>query len=111
MNSSDNHNWQQRLQELEVEIADETVKPLEKLQSFNAPDPNSWKTEILPRVQQWFANLPKVGKIIVGAVTLMVSFSILRTVLQLISAVISLAILAVVLYLVYQFFIASDSSA
>lgn len=111
MNGSDHHNWQQRLQELEVEIADETVKPLEKLQNFNATNLNSWKTELLPRLQQWFANLPKTGKIIVGVMALMVGFSILRTVLQLISAVISLAILAVVLYLVYQFFIASDSSA
>jgi ABC-type uncharacterized transport system permease subunit len=110
MNGSDNHNWQERLRELEAEIADETAKPLEKLRKFNATQSNTFKTETLSRVQNWFANLPKAGKIIVGVAALMVGFSILNTVLKLISAVISLAILAVVLYVVYQFFIASDSS-
>lgn len=111
MNSPNNHNWKQRLQELEVEIAEETAKPLEKLRNHNSFESNHFKTKILPKLQNWFTNLPKIGKIIVGVVALVVGFSILNTIFKLISAVISLAILTAVLYLIYQFFIASDSSA
>ncbi len=102
MNRPNNQDWQQKLKELEIEIDTESVKPLQKLSES--------QQDRLNKVKNWFSDLPKGGKLIVGAIALIIGFSLLRITLQLISALITLAILAVVLYFVYQFFIASKPS-
>ncbi|NET91193.1 MAG: hypothetical protein F6K45_24390 [Kamptonema sp. SIO1D9] len=114
MNSQDNQDWQRKLQELEKEVNrdyssrqsynPEPGKPLQH-HSETSPDLSGFITEL----RNWFNSLPTAGKVAVVAVAAIVGFSLLRTVLQLVASLISLAILGVVLYLLYKFFIAPQS--
>lgn len=64
---------------------------------------------LLTQVTQWFESLPSPGKVAVVIISALVGFSILRNVLQLVASVLSLAILGVILYLVYKFFVTPKS--
>lgn len=64
---------------------------------------------VIERVANWFNSLPRGGKVAVVIIATVVGFSILRSVLQLVASLISLAILGVILYLVYKFFITPRS--
>ncbi len=63
----------------------------------------------LNRVAIWFNSLPSLGKVVVVIVGLSVGMSLLSSVLQLVASLISLAILGVILYGVYKFFITPQS--
>lgn len=63
----------------------------------------------LNRVAIWFNSLPSLGKVVVVIVGLSVSISLLSSVLQLVASLISLAILCVILYGVYKFFVTPQS--
>jgi hypothetical protein len=60
-------------------------------------------SSIVTSVKNWFDTLPKVGKIVVGVVGLMIAFSLLKTVLSIVQLAFSLAILGVIGYIVFQF--------
>ncbi|HAG83799.1 MAG TPA: hypothetical protein DD379_14060 [Cyanobacteria bacterium UBA11162] len=64
---------------------------------------------ILNQVSQWFNTLPTVGKVVVGIVGVSMAFSLLRSVFQLVASLITLTLLGTILYLVYKFFITSQS--
>ncbi|MEC4984903.1 MAG: hypothetical protein SAJ37_04190 [Oscillatoria sp. PMC 1068.18] len=114
MNSQENQNWQQKLQELEKEVNQDYSSPT----SYNSEPGKPLQTQsetsadfsdAIAKLQNWFASLPTAGKVAVVAIAAIVGFSLLRTVLQLVASLISLAILGVVLYLLYKFFIAPQS--
>jgi len=113
MKSSDNSNWQQRLKELEVEV--NQTKPATEVK-FTVPeplrvmsDPAQYRT-LIDRILPWFNNLPQGSKVIVAVVGALVAFIVLRSVLQLVVAAASLAILGIIFYLVYRFLIAPKST-
>ena len=62
------------------------------------------------RLISWFYHLPVIAKLIVVVVGFVVSFAMLQAVLKLIASVISMALLAGLVYLGYNFFVAGNSS-
>ncbi|MFP4007351.1 MAG: hypothetical protein ACLFV6_04995 [Spirulinaceae cyanobacterium] len=112
MNSQNQQDWQKRLQELEVEVQ-QTPDRQSQNQTSNTATRNETSIEWQAKWQQittWFSNLPTIAKVIVAIVTLSVSFSLLKMVFQLVSALIGMAFIGAVLYGVYRFAIAPQSS-
>ena len=121
MNPPENQNWQRRLQELEKEINQSTFRQTEN--STENPHPTSkpkdWEqvsgntTQILQirlnQIKTWFNNLPRGGQLAVGALGVIVGFSVVNTVLKLVASLVSIAVLAGLIYLFYKFFIAPQS--
>lgn len=116
MNPQENREVERRLKELEIELNQNSssrpikVEPGQPLQA----DPNdseitSQITKTVFKVTNWFKGLSDIGKIVVVVVAILVGFSLLRTVFQLVTALISLAFLGVLLYLAYKFFVAPRS--
>jgi anti-sigma-K factor RskA len=109
MKPADNSNWQQRLQELEVEV-NQTAPATEV--KFTLPEPLKAITDpaqyqnLIDRLLPWFNNLSQISKVVVAVAGALVAFVVLRSVLQLVAAAASLAILGIILYLVYRFWIA-----
>lgn len=90
MSDSQNNN-QKTIAEIEAELLNSI--PI-KQKTFSS---------IVTSVKNWFATLPKVGKIVVGVVGIMIAFSLLKTVLSIVQLAFSLAILGVIGYIVFQF--------
>jgi negative regulator of sigma E activity len=111
MNPQENRDYERRLQELEMEadskthpsIDDRIGQPLQR-QVNNQPEKS-----VLNQVANWFNSLPRGAKVAVVIIATLVGFSILRSVLQLVASLFSLAILGVILYLVYKFFVTPQS--
>ncbi|NJL90269.1 MAG: hypothetical protein HC916_11130 [Coleofasciculaceae cyanobacterium SM2_1_6] len=128
MKSSNNSNWQQRLQELEAEVnqsSGQTSTPNNGQNNNAESTPGNYTSYTIPeelkamtnptryqpfldRTLVWFKALPQVGKIAVVVVGAFVTFSVLRSVLQLVAAIASLAILGILLYLGYKFLVATQ---
>ncbi len=58
----------------------------------------------------WFYHLPAIAKLVVVVVGIFISFAMLQAALKLIASVISMALLAGLVYLGYNFFVAGNSS-
>ncbi len=56
----------------------------------------------------WFFELPSAGRVAVLALAVVVGFSLLRTVLEVVASLVSLTLLLLVAYVVYKIFIAGD---
>ena len=93
-------NQQRKLEELEAEI------------NQSASPPADSPIEPLPQrsLQDRWNSLPTLGKGAIAAIALFVAFSLLTTVLRLVTSLLSVAVLGVVLYLLYKFLIAPRSS-
>ena len=109
MNSSDNQNWQRRLEELEVEVNQSTssnnrgqtrtVHP--QVEVDNIPSISGG----LNKARDWFNGLAPIGQVAVGVIAIMLGFSVLNIFLKVVSSLISVAILGGLLYLGYKYFI------
>lgn len=110
MNPQPDQDLERRLQKLEVELNSpppQVAQP-ERLVKPQTDSSQSVQSQ-LNRFINWFNGLSGLGKVIVAGVAVIVGFAILRAVLKLVFAVISLAILAVLVYFGYQFFLARSS--
>ncbi len=112
MNPQPDQDLERRFQELEAEVnyppqpqPPEVFQPQTPIQ----PQLNNFPSVQINSFVNWFNGLSGLGKLIVVGVGAIVSLAILRVVLKLVSAVISLAVLAVLLYFGYQFFVARSS--
>ena len=110
MNPQPDQDLERSFQELEAEVNSPPLSP----EVFQPQAPIQPQQDNFPSVQinsfvNWFNGLSGLGKLIVVGVGAIVSLAILRVVLKLVSAVISLAVLAVLLYFGYQFFVARSS--
>lgn len=108
MNPQENRDYDRRLQELETEL--ERDQPLPSVdtqpgQPLQHNVNNSQPASVWNQIANRFNSLPTAGKVAVVIIAAIVGFSVLRSVLQLVAALISLAILGVILYLVYKFFV------
>ena len=61
-------------------------------------------------VINWFRNLPGLAKLVAVVIGSLIGFAILQAALKLIASVISMALLAGLVYLGYNFFVAGNSS-
>jgi len=110
MNSQPDQELEQRLQQLEAEITTPTSPPVvAQPQQPVAPTDQSSVPTVLYRFVNWFKGLSNVGKLIVVAVAFVVGLAILRVVLRIVAAVISLAFLAVLMYFGYRFLLTRTS--
>lgn len=112
MNPQENRDHEHRLQELERELdKEQSLRSLET--EARQPLPRhvsgSQAKSVLNQVATWFDRLPSAGKVAVVIIAVIVGFSLLRSVLQLVASLISLAILGGILYLVYKFFVTPQS--
>lgn len=95
-------NWQHRLEQLEREINQKVEEspyiPTQKLEN------------VFTRLQVWYQTLPTPAKVAVAIGGVFLVLSLLNTVLKLVTSLISLAILAVILYGVYRLVMTPKSS-
>jgi hypothetical protein len=106
MNSQEHQNWQRKLEELEAEINPTPIAEEKQDQAYPYQDK---MTKIFTIIVQWFNQLPSLGKIIVTVVGAMITLSLLSTVFKLVTALVSLCILGILLYITYKLLIVSRS--
>jgi anti-sigma-K factor RskA len=111
MDSQNQQNWQQRLQELDIEVQQAPNENQSQNASTATPSDSSMQLQAKwTQISTWFNQLPTVAKVVVAIIALSVSFSLLKMVFQLVSALIGMAFIGAVLYGVYRFAIAPQSS-
>lgn len=104
MSSSNNQDWQRRMEELEAEINyDRSSQDTNTVRPHLEIDRSQVLEKWLTSAKEWFNNLSSEGRVVVGLVGVLVGFSILGTLLRLISSLVSIAILAGLLYFGYKF--------
>jgi uncharacterized protein YacL len=115
MTSPNNSDWQRKLEDIEREV-NRSVNNTSVHQT--TPIASETKSELSERIKiwiqdlkNWFNVLPPYGKVIAGGVGAIVGLSILGAVLKVVSALVSIAVMSVVLYFAYKFFIASSNKS
>lgn len=113
MNPQPDQDLERRLQKLDAELNQTSASPAavpqsQKNQQLQTDNSQPIQTT-LNRFINWFKGMSGFGKLIVIGIAAVVGFAILRAVLQLVASLISLALLGVVVYFVYQFFVARSS--
>ncbi len=99
-----------RLQKLVTQIDSDSAElnPLPILTTYR---PNSSGIiYYIINIVSWFYHLPVIAKLVVIVVGFSVSFAMLQAALKLIASVISMALLAGLVYVGYNFFVAGNSS-
>ncbi|MBN3958519.1 hypothetical protein [Nostoc sp. NMS8] len=107
MNPQPEEDLQRRLNKLEAEINSPPVvvpQPQEQtpqsiFANFNLQ---------LERFPIWFNNLSGTKKLVVSGVTVLVGLAMLQAVFKLVASVITLALLAVLVYVGYKFFVSGS---
>ena len=109
MNPQREEDLQHRLQQLEAEIHfPSKVVPQSQQKIQSSQSGFSTFNSLRARISKKFNRLSGIGKIVVLGVAVLFGFAILQAVLKLIAAVISLALLALLVYLGYKFIVSSS---
>jgi hypothetical protein len=66
-----------------------------------------WGSRSPAQLRSWFSSLSKPGKIVAGVVVAMIAVTLVQIVLKLVAAVISVALLAGLVYFGYKLFLSS----
>jgi phage shock protein PspC (stress-responsive transcriptional regulator) len=103
MNPQNNFNWQQALGELKAKL---DRSPLLKVNLDNYPAVQTLYNQFLDKFQR----LPKPGQVAVFAVGTIILLTVFNTILQLISALITLTVAGVLIYIAYKLVISPQSS-
>ncbi|MBW4634641.1 MAG: hypothetical protein KME30_22855 [Iphinoe sp. HA4291-MV1] len=110
MNPQPEEDLKRRLEKLEAEINTPSViipQSQKRVKSSQSDFPSS--DSYLVQFLTWFHNLSRVRKLVVSGVVLLLGFTILQAVLKLVTVAISLALLAILVYVGYKFLVASHS--
>lgn len=103
MNNQPNFNWQQALGELKAKL---DRSPLLKVNLDSYPAAQTFYNQFLDKFQR----LPKPGQVAVFVVGAIIVLTVFNTLVQLISALITLAVLGVLIYIAYKLAISPQSS-
>jgi hypothetical protein len=109
MNPQPEEDLQRRLEKLEAEMKSSFVEDTQKKaqrQKFLSAFPSL--DSQLTRSLNWFNSLSGTKKLVALGVTALLSMFVLQTVLKLVASVISVALLAVLVYVGYKFFVSSS---
>lgn len=98
MTSPEKDNLQRRLEDLEAEI--NRVPPQV---SVHPPASFSEQTNSLAGLKQWLDRLPPAARIVLFAIAIVLAFFLLNLVLRLVASLLTVAVLAIILYGVYKF--------
>ncbi|MGF1676224.1 MAG: hypothetical protein ACFCUV_21445 [Rivularia sp. (in: cyanobacteria)] len=99
------HRLQKLVSEIDsdsIEVACSTILPTSKLNHTSV-------AYYIIKIIRWFWHLPILAKLIVLGVGFLLGFAILQAALKLIASVMSMALLAGLVYLGYNFFVAGNS--
>jgi hypothetical protein len=115
MTSPEPQNWQRRIQELKsnfVRVAsalpNRSVSGSEHLNQIDVDAPGFGIDGLQHSYRQflsWFSSIPASGKLLAIAGGGLLGLSLIKTVFQLISSLITLSVFGIILYLVYRFWI------
>ena len=112
MNPQPDQDLESRLQKIDAELNQTSALP----PTYTAPEQPRSQIDNYQKFQStlnqllnWFNGLSGFGKLIVIGVTTLIGFAILRTVLKLVASLLSLAILGLLVYFLYKFFLARSS--
>lgn len=109
MNSRPEEDLQQRLKQLELEINSFNPSHKQAGNQTNQPISPRWSIP-MERVRTWFDGLSQVKKLAVLGVGLLLGGLLLQAVFKLITAAISLSVLALLVYIGYKFFVSRNFS-
>jgi hypothetical protein len=113
MTSPQPQDWQTRIRNLKLELERVTAAKSAHLNEVDFDTPG-FGIETLQRSYQqflaWFNNIPASGKLLAIAGGGLLSLTLIKTVFQLISSLITLSIFGIILYLVYRFWILPKGS-
>lgn len=102
---------QHRLQQLESEMNSSSPKVVveqpEAQKQTSQLNFLAWKPH-LERFKIWFKSLSVTGKLVVGGVSVLLGLAMLQAVFKLVASVVSLAVLAGLVYLGYKFFVSGS---
>ena len=111
MASPDPQDWQRRLRDLNINIGSNADS--EPLNEIDVDAVGSGLDAIKQSYQQfitWFNDIPASGKLLAIAAGGLLSLTLIKTVFQLVTSLITLSILGMILYLVYRFWVSPKSS-
>ena len=103
MNPQNNFNWQQAIGELKAKLERSTLIQ-QNSDSYQAV--GIFYNQFLDKFQK----LPKPGQVAVFAVAAIIVLTVFNSIVQLISALMTLAVLGVLIYIAYKLAISPDSS-
>ncbi len=111
MASPDPKDWQRRLRELNINIgSNANSEPLNEIDI----DATGFGVDALKHGYQqaiaWFNGIPASGKLLAIAAGGLLSLTLIKTVFQLVTSLITLSILGTILYLVYRFWVSPKTS-
>ena len=103
MNPQNNFNFQQAIRELKAKV---------ERSSLIQQNPDSYQAlgTFYNQFLDKFQKLPKAGQVAVFAVGAIVVLTVFNSIVQLISALMTLAVLGVLIYIAYKLAISADSS-
>ncbi|RCJ26224.1 hypothetical protein A6770_26415 [Nostoc minutum NIES-26] len=109
MNYQPEEDLQRRLQKLEAEI-NSSSKEVGQPQAPNKTSQSSFSNlkSHFTRSQLWFDNLSGISKVVFVSVALLLGFAMVQAVLKLVASAISLAVLALLVYVGYKFFVSGS---
>ena len=103
MNPQNNFNWQQAFGELKAKLE---RSPLIKQNSDSYQAVGTFYNQLLDK----FQTLPKPGQVAAFALASIIVLTVFNSVVQLISALMTLAVLGVLIYIAYKLAISPQSS-
>ncbi|MDJ0800705.1 MAG: hypothetical protein QNJ51_28510 [Calothrix sp. MO_167.B12] len=110
MSNESERELQQRLRKLEAEINSKSVPEYQVRKIPNTDKSGFTSANVhIERIVQWFKGLSKIGQVAVCGVGFVVTLTVIQAVFRLLSAVMSLAVLAMLLYLGYKFVVSNSS--
>jgi hypothetical protein len=112
MTSPEPQDWQRRFRNLKIEIERAASDP-NALNQIEVDAPSFGIDALQLGYQQfmtWFNSIPASGKLLAIAGGGLLSLTLIKTVFQLITSLITLSVFGVILYLVYRFWILPKNS-
>lgn len=97
MSYQDDPKVKRKLEDLEADL--HNTRPLINSDKFSEPLKKGYQQFL-----GWFKDLPKVGQIVVAVVGIAAALTLLRTLVELISLAITLAVIGIIVYIGYQLF-------
>ncbi|MGI8501907.1 MAG: hypothetical protein ACR2LR_12315 [Hassallia sp.] len=111
MNPQREDDLQHRLQQLEEEMNSSSPKVVVEQSEARKQTSQLNFLEAKPHLDRfkiWFKSLSGTGKIVVGSVSVLLGLAMLQAVFKLVTSVVSLAVLAGLVYLGYKFFVSGS---
>jgi hypothetical protein len=112
MTTPEPQDWQSRIRNLKIEIDRATSSGSEHLNQIDVDASRFGVDAIKGSYQQlmnWFNGIPSSGKLLAIAGGGLLSLTLIKTVFQLISSLVTLSVFGIILYLVYRFWILPKS--